>query len=60
MLLSLELVVSLAYENSQTRFLETVKDFHLMGISLYRKRYFTLFGGEHPQLKSGDPMKETA
>lgn len=42
------------------KILETVKDFHLMGVSLYRKRYFTLFCGEHPQLKSGDPMKETA
>jgi len=34
-----------------------VKNFHLMGISLYRNRDFSLLGGEHK--KSGDPMKET-
>lgn len=43
-LLSLERVVSIAYENSPTRFLETVKHLNLMGISLYRKRLPCLVG----------------
>lgn len=34
-----------------------MKNFHLMGISLYRNRDFTGWGTS--QLKSGDPMKET-
>ena len=44
MLLSFELLVSLAYENRK-RFMN---HFHLMGISLYRNWDFTLLG--HPPI----------